>query len=138
MAKFPPIAEFEKMMKEVVEYYMSFMVKRAQLNAPIFKNVLRPGISYKPVRRNYRGAWRMDLIASAVNPKNGYDYAFYMHEGEYNLGKKSASQPPTREGGVGNKFLSRVMEYWFREKYFEQLYAQRFEELLIKQGFTKK
>lgn len=133
MATFPPIEQFERMLKEVVEYYMNFLVKRAQLNAPIFKNVLRTSITFQPVKRNYRGAWQMNLVASAIN-KKGFDYAFIMHESTYTLGKISAAQPGTVEGGVGNKFLTRVTEYWFAKRMFEEMYAQKFEELMIKSG----
>jgi len=39
------------------------------------------------------------------------EYARFMHEGTYNLGPISSQQPPTPEGGVGNRYISRCVMF---------------------------
>jgi hypothetical protein len=39
------------------------------------------------------------------------EYAVRMHESFYNLGPRSAAQPPTIEGGVGRKYITRVIDF---------------------------
>ncbi|MFL6560061.1 MAG: hypothetical protein ACJ8MO_28615 [Bacillus sp. (in: firmicutes)] len=40
---------------------------------------------------------------------NGFDYATWIHEGEYNLGPLSAQAPGTDGYSVGNKYLERPL-----------------------------
>lgn len=76
--------------------------ERAALNAPILKGDLRGAISAIPATRGDGGT----VMGGAQ--VSGIDYAFWTHEGVYNLGPVSAQQPTTPEGGVGRKYLERV------------------------------
>ena len=51
--------------------------------------------------------------------------AIYLHEGEYALGPISRSQPGTKEGNVGKKFFTRVIDLWATE------WAEWIEEALF-------
>jgi hypothetical protein len=46
-----------------------------------------------------------DVTFTAID--NGFDYATWIHEGEYNLGPLSAQAPGTDGYSVGNKYLER-------------------------------
>ena len=76
--------------------------KRSVPNTPIDTGALRSSIHAAPV------------IVEGVKGEGGItadvDYAFKMHEGNYGLGPKSAAQPGTPEGGVGPRYISRVVE----------------------------
>lgn len=77
-------------------------VERARLNAPILTGELRSMIIHNV-------EWRGGDVVLEI-----YDlapYAIYMHEGFYNLGPVSAVQPSQPEGGVGRKYLERVMQF---------------------------
>lgn len=78
-------------------------VKRSRLNAPILTGFLRNHLMWLPLVMH--GA-RMDCFVGSV----GVHYALKMHEGFYNLGPISRTQPPTMEGGVGRKFMERVLK----------------------------
>lgn len=59
------------------------------------------------------------MIQAVALDDSGFDYAALMHEalesalggGTRQLGELSASMPGTPEGGVGGKFITRVMDY---------------------------
>jgi hypothetical protein len=48
-----------------------------------------------------------DVTFTAID--NGFDYATWIHEGEYNLGPQSAQAPGTDGYSVGNKYLERPL-----------------------------
>lgn len=84
------------------------LAERAHANTPILKNKLRPATVQAPAK--VAGS----IVIGAVHVPNSDPasvYALWIHEGSYNLGPVSALQPPTEEGGVGNKFMSRVAFY---------------------------
>lgn len=75
---------------------------KARYNAPIDTGNLRSKLQAMPV------------IVSRVQGEGGVgttgvSYALKMHEATYKLGPISAAQPLTPEGGVGNKYVSRVV-----------------------------
>lgn len=88
----------EKSLKKDLE----FLATRAKLNAPIDTGALRESIRAE-VRRS-RLKITGEIVADAP-------YALQVHEEEHQLGLKSAQQPTTEEGGVGNKFIERVVNF---------------------------
>lgn len=75
---------------------------KARYNAPIDTGNLRSKLQALPV------------IVSRVQGEGGVGttgvpYALKMHEAAYKLGPISATQPMTPEGGVGNKYVARVV-----------------------------
>jgi len=48
-----------------------------------------------------------------------------LHEEEYRLGPTSKAQPQTKEGGVGNKFFTRVIDFW------AETWADQIEEAIL-------
>lgn len=87
---------------------------RAQANAPIDTGDLRRSImAGKPKEVIGSGdTLEVEIAIIASEP-----YALKMHEelmphgeGRFNLGPLSRDQPPTREGGVGGKYISRAVE----------------------------
>lgn len=77
-------------------------VKLSVPNTPILTGNLRHSIKASPVV--VQGSEALGGIQT-----DGVDYATKMHEGFYNLGPVSGIQPLTPEGGVGRKFISRVV-----------------------------
>jgi hypothetical protein len=87
------------------------MALRASDNAPILSGDLRASIRHRLTERN--DVFIMDLLADE-------SYALRMHEQLtpfgtssplLNRGPKSRVQPHTPEGGVGGKFLTRVVDF---------------------------
>jgi hypothetical protein len=99
----------------IVEEIMIHIVKRSRLNAPILEGDLRESIKYEKPKITSSGS-----IESAVG--SNLAYALRHHEEPFNLGPISAIQPSTPEGGVGNKFISRAIDYR-RKKYAEIIFA---------------
>lgn len=86
---------------------LDFLAERAKANAPVDEGDLRDKIEGKV---QVKGQTLIDgEITCDVS------YALAMHEGDYKLGKKSAAQPHTPEGGVGRKFIERAIQYNSRE-----------------------
>lgn len=93
---------------KVVEHVIS----RAAVNAPILSGDLRAaltgfidGVPISQAKPNPKA----DKIEGKV--VDTMAYALRMHEDFYNLGPISSIQPDTPEGGVGRKYISRVVQY---------------------------
>ena len=91
-----------------------FAVKRARLNAPIKTGALRASLHVEgPVLNRASSRVRMAIGSDLL-------YALRWHEEPFKMGPISAKQPMTVEGGVGNKYISRVVRYW-RKTWTKQL-----------------
>lgn len=111
---------------------VAHVVDRAAVNAPIWKDVLRPNIvgivndqevarpNTQPILPNHLPnvtETKSTVNSSAVSEDDPtFDYAVYQHEnlnpaGNLQLGERSAAQPSTPEGGVGGKYIQRVVDY---------------------------
>lgn len=84
--------------------------ENARLNAPIDTGFLRENITSEAKLTSENEA--KGIITDEA------DYALRMHEqllpygsGPQNLGRTSAEQPGTPEGGVGGKYIERVINY---------------------------
>ncbi len=80
-------------------------LERARLNAPIHDGTFRESIFVEPSLE--KNAIVFDFGSSSPLPET-----LRLHEAEYQLGPISEAQPGTVEGGVGNKFFTRVIDYW--------------------------
>ena len=90
-----------------VEKILKHAMERARVNTPIKTGTLRAGYrtSVKSTKRKVTGTL-----------KNDVPYAWENHEklspaGSRQLGPLSAAQPGTPEGGVGGKFIQRVIQH---------------------------
>lgn len=97
--------ELDKAIIKFVRDTSAFVAERAVANAPILKGYLRAEII--PLEVKYEG----DTIKGGVTV-GGIPYAAWIHEAFYNLGPVSVKQPHTREGGVGRKYIERVVLYY--------------------------
>jgi hypothetical protein len=96
----------------------AYVVRRSRLNAPILYGPLRENIKREPTTKI------AGIVATGVTAS--VPYALFTHEGLYNLGPISSIQPGTMEGGVGRKYIERVVLF-HREK-FEQWFAAAMTE----------
>jgi len=92
-----------KALTPTLEKIKNHAIERAVANTPIDTGALRKSINVV-----------IDVEHSALNFTftSNMDYVLKVHEKEYQLGPKSEAQPPTKEGGVGNKFFTRVIDEW--------------------------
>jgi hypothetical protein len=88
----------------VMEEVMRHAVERSRLNAPILTGELRKSLVYERPRITATGT-----IETAIG--SDLPYALRWHEEPFNLGPVSARQPFTPEGGVGNKYITRAVDY---------------------------
>lgn len=115
-------AKIRQFLKDVV----SDIIPRVQANAPILESDLRNNIraSSDGVRESGAGVG-LSLVVDVP-------YAYRMHEqltpaGSLQLGPISSQQPMTPEGGVGGKFIERVVQY--HSKRYEQMLKERLSKL---------
>jgi hypothetical protein len=97
--------------KRAIELIREDAIRRAKKNAPIDTGALRKSIDVEVVQ--HRGEIEFTFVSNA-------NYVIKVHEEQYRLGPTSASQPTTEEGGVGNKFFTRVVDKW-GEHYMDML-----------------
>lgn len=91
----------------IADVIMEHATIRARLNAPILTEALRNHIRYEePI---IQGGSVLTGIGVTDDPRV---YGLRWHEEEFKLGPVSAKQPSTVEGGVGNKYITRVFDYW--------------------------
>jgi len=111
----------------------SHVVMRAEKNAPIKEDKLRPQIKFR-VTQSSPTLCEAVVSSSAMN--GGIDYAVLMHEHQmfrgsisdmaiangdtvtpviYGFGKRTKAQPMTPEGGAGGKYITRVVWYHYRQ-----------------------
>jgi hypothetical protein len=105
--------EVEAKLIRAMNQIAEFTAERSVANAPILKGPLRADMQVLPARRVGD-----QIIAKVVNTT---PYALKQHEdlgppnvnpeGWMNLGPVSAVQPGTPEGGVGGKYIQRVVQY---------------------------
>lgn len=97
-------SEFNTLLEELItEYVNGYLLERIRLNTPIRTGALRESIVL--VKSHARGGKVKFIIESRL------PYSLKIHEEEFNLGPVSQQQPPQPEGGVGNKFIERVINY---------------------------
>ena len=87
------------------EVIMPHIVERSRLNAPILEGDLRSSITFRKPTLIAGG-----VIVSGVG--SDLPYALRWHEEDFNLGPISRLQPATIEGGIGKKYITRVINYW--------------------------
>ena len=93
-----------KLLLAQIEIILKHVVEHARLNAPILTGDLRKSIGYTKPR------FTKQFVAEGFVVSD-LPYALRVHEEEFNLGDLSARQPDTPEGGVGNKYITRVIDY---------------------------
>ncbi|TDW20406.1 bacteriophage HK97-gp10 putative tail-component [Rhizobium azibense] len=87
------------------------IVETAKKMAPVDKHNLEEAIQKKIGYEGRRKRLAIDIeIAPVVNGVRVEDYATYMHEGEYELGPKSAEKNASQDEEVGPGFLTRAAE----------------------------
>jgi hypothetical protein len=87
------------------------VVERGQNNAPILSGDLRANLvgTVEGSSQQPTSPPSSDIIKGKV--VDTVPYAMRMHEGFYGLGPISRMQPMTPEGGVGRKYIQRVVDY---------------------------
>lgn len=110
-AKFDGVlGKMQRVGRESTYEFVGHASERAAVNAPIDTGYLRQHISY------YAETFKQDKSTTT-----GYitvPYAFKMHElllpfgaGPFHRGPRSREQPATPEGGVGGKYVERVLKF---------------------------
>lgn len=83
-----------------------FLLTRMRANAPILDGDLRKGLFFEiDVKPKH-----IEITFGGTEP-----YTLRRHEEMYHLGPVSLRQPGTPEGGVGRKFMTRVLTRWEKE-----------------------
>lgn len=125
--------------REFVEEATAHIATRAEVNAPIWKYRLRPAIQTVPVQPVADGWDGGVLVPEHIH------WASIMHEQLvspmtpnplYQLGPISRTMPGTLEGGVGGKFITRVVEV-HKLQYQDHL-AKAVQNLLRTRKVTRK
>jgi hypothetical protein len=98
--------------EQLSQVIMPHVVERARLNAPILEGDLRSSIQFRSP--TVSGGVVVTGIGSDL------PYALRWHEEDFNLGPISILQPATLEGGIGKKYITRVVNYW-NERYKNSL-----------------
>lgn len=114
----------QKSFVKQLDLILQHAIERIRVNTPIKTGELRKSLGYtKPVVRNAR----LEATIGSDLP-----YALRIHEEEFNLGPLSSVQPGTPEGGVGNKYIVRVVTY------YSFLYTKYIAEAIVKSLETGK
>jgi hypothetical protein len=92
-------------LQPVLERIKRQALERAQDNAPIDTGNFRDSIE---VNFSLEDDSIVLDFGSSDNPLK----VVFLHEAEYQLGPHSLQAPLTPEGGVGNKFFTRVVDFW--------------------------
>lgn len=104
---------------EVVEDSLDDLDRIASNIAPIDDSLLRKS-SKKTVGLDKKGiVGELSFNATERTGKKKFNYAYWTHEMDYELGEKSANAPGTDGYHVGNKYVERPLkgeaERWVRE-----------------------
>jgi hypothetical protein len=91
-------------LEPVIEGIRGHALERIKLNAPIDTGEFRQSLFVEAEIKS-------DTIVFHFGSKLE-ERVYRLHEAQYQLGPTSAVQPNTVEGGVGNKFFTRVIDYW--------------------------
>lgn len=88
--------------RELEKFAKNYLLERIKLNTPILTGKLRES-----------GKVTVNKTQTRVhlNISFGTPYALLVHELERPLGPISAKQPAQPEGGVGHKYIERVVDY---------------------------
>lgn len=92
-------------LRPIIKDIEDHALERSQLNAPIHDGTFRDSMF---VKASLEGK-NLVFDFGADSP---IEEIIRLHEAEYQLGEISKIQPGTVEGGVGNKFFTRVIDYW--------------------------
>jgi hypothetical protein len=109
----------EKAIDKTWKVIVPFLLNRVVVNTPIDTGALRKSLA--PV---YNG------MEAGIANKDNISYALRIHEEIYNLGPLSRNQPKQPEGGVGNKYITRVVDFW--EKPLVKMIGDNVEKELTK------
>jgi len=77
---------------------------RVVLNTPVLTGALRKSVHRGPIRGTLGRGYKSEIEVRK-------DYALEVHESTKPVGALSLAQPGTPEGGVGRKYVERVMKY---------------------------
>ena len=116
--------ELRELIQETLfEFADGFLVPRIRLNTPIRTGRLRESLEVikPPVGR-----------VASVEIQSSIPYALRVHEETYRLGPRSREQPGQPEGGVGNKFVTRVVDYYSKEL---KGHFKNFPEIMVRKLF---
>ncbi len=107
----------KKVIDPLVEQIRQQALERVRLNAPVDTGGFRNSLFVETTVNQHE----IIFDFGSTMP----DRVYRLHEEEYHLGAVSEEQPTTVEGGVGNKFFTRVIDYW------EDIWAQQIEDAII-------
>jgi len=89
---------------QIYTYAQGFLLERIKVNTPILTGALRESLYVRGP--SVRGTSR-----ATVRIGSDKIYSLRVHEETFNLGPISRQQPGQPEGGVGNKYITRVVTY---------------------------
>lgn len=112
----------DKLLREALDKIGKHAEERAKANAPVLDGDLRASIHSTGAKIHGK---KIDVAIVSDSP-----YAYKQHEdltpaGAMNLGPISAQQPGTPEGGVGGKFIERVVQYHLST--YEEMLQESFQ-----------
>lgn len=115
--------EGDQILRRALDRIGEHAEERVKANAPILDGDLRASIRSTGAKIHGR---KIDLAIVADVP-----YAYKQHEeltpaGPLQLGPISSQQPGTVEGGVGGKFVERVVQYHLHT--YEEIIGEEFEK----------
>lgn len=115
--------EGDQILREALDEIGEHAAERAKANAPILDGDLRASIHSTGAKIHGK---KIDVAIVADS-----EYAYKQHEeltpaGPMNLGPVSRLQPGTPEGGVGGKFVERVVQFHLSR--YEQIIQDKFEQ----------
>ncbi|QHZ45911.1 hypothetical protein [Bacillus sp. NSP9.1] len=114
----------ERAATQAMEDNVDDLARIAQNIAPIKKGILRRGMKKKVTLTRNRLIGEVSFRAV----ENGFNYAIWTHEADYNLGPTSAQAGGTDGYTVGNKYLERPLK-GEAEKYIKNVANAVGEEL---------
>ncbi|MFP3427061.1 hypothetical protein, partial [Pseudoalteromonas sp. SIMBA_162] len=94
------------------------LIRTSSESAPHWKGILEQSYSREVVKSGTRTVATVDYTVKEQNSNGGFNYAYYMHEGDYDLGEKSKEKAASGGGvgmsgrsyPVGQKFLTNVLD----------------------------
>ena len=97
-------SQANQIVEDMLEGYLEgFLLERIRLNTPILSADLRKDLRIQKIQA--RAGKASFMIVSKKS------YALKVHEDTYQLGARSKEQASQPEGGVGNKYIERVVHY---------------------------
>jgi len=114
----------EAIQEQLETYLKEFLLERIRLNTPILTGKLRESLDVKVTRKGLR-------VTAVISSDR--DYALLMHEVERALGPVSRKQPSQPEGGVGAKFIERVIDYHIED--IRKILGEVPESVLVQKAY---